>query len=289
MVNAKLELDRLTSLLAAHHILCAPTKRNREYNPDVFRNLRVPSEIAGSYVGYLLSKGVTLDETDSVRPKLFFPDVKDLEGYLNSHGKDLPDSVKSNLSKFKWGFDRYFDIVRKDVDPLIEVREKEPKEVIDSVYDTAVEMTGVEIERPEVLEVRIVAGLAPHSIGSVVRDGKGYVAMQARNFLNMEGDSYLLSLIHEAVAHQVVMDLRQAHNKVFGRFVYDVEEGFAKLFTRKIAERVLGREVDYRSDMGTERAAYEVFERNWDRLKEKDFSEWYKDCVQDVFNESSSR
>jgi hypothetical protein len=289
MVNVKLELDKLTSLLATYHILCAPTKRNMEYNPDVFSNLNVPFEIAGDYVGYLLSRGVRLDETDSVRPQLFFPDVKDLAGYLDSHGKDLPDNVKSNLREFELSFDRYFKVVKGKVEPLIEVREEESAEVIDSVYDAAVEMTGVDIERPEVLEVRVVEGLAPHSIGSVVKDKKGYVVMQTRNFMNMEGDSYLLSLIHEAVAHQAVMDLRQCHNKVFGRFVYQIEEGFAKLFTRKIAEKVLGREVDYRSQIGTERTAYEVCERNWDRLKERGFSEWYKDCVRGVFNECSSR
>lgn len=283
MVKIQLELDRLTSMLASYHILCAPTSINKQYNPAVFSNLIVTPEERGHYLTYLLSKGVTLDRTDSVRTSFFFPESRTLDDFFETYGKEVPDEVKNNLKSFETRFDSYLEKVRANVGPLIQSRSRESQEMIGTIYNLAQEFTGVSIERPEELEVRIVEGLAPSSRGSEVRNGRGYIVEQTRNFLST-GDSYLLTLIHEAVAHQTADDSRKYMQETFGGYVYDVEEGFAKLFSRKIAERILGREVNYGTEDGLQRLAYDTFNRNWGSLNGTNFGSWYDRCLTEIKN-----
>ena len=162
MTKIKLELDKLTSLLVSYHILCAPTELNKEYNPDIFKNLAVTPEERGLYLTNLLSKGITLDKTDAARYGLFLPEFKDLESYLSSD--KIPEKIKDNLRAFENRFDPYFETVKQKVSPLLEKRQEESESVIDKIYKTSQELTGVEIEKPSELEIRIVEGIAPSSI-----------------------------------------------------------------------------------------------------------------------------
>lgn len=282
MVNIKLELDRLTSMLVSYHILCAPTSMNRQYNPDVFDNLSVSPEERGHYLTFLLSKGVALNQTDSIRTSLFFPEARNLDDLFALYGNEVPNEIWNHLRAFEIRFNQYLEKVRARVDPLIQSRTKESEDVIDRIYDLAQEFTGISIERPSELEVRIVEGLSPSSRGGDVRDGRGYIVMQTSNFLNTAGVNYLLSLIHEAVAHQTVCGSRKHVRETFGEYIYDVEEGFAKLFSRKIAERILGREVNYAAEDGLQRTAYDTFNRNWSSLNGHNFTTWYKGCLTEI-------
>lgn len=279
MTKIKLELDKLTSLLVSYHILCAPTELNKEYNPDIFKNLAVTPEERGLYLTNLLAKGVTLDRTDDVRFGLFLPEFHSLEDYLTSD--KIPEAIKDNLRAFEKRFDQYFGTVKQRVSPLIEKRKEEAESVIDKIYGAAEEITGIKIKRPSELEIRVVEGIAPSSRGSEIKDGKMYIIEQTRNFLDNSDDSYLITLIHEAVAHQTAEQGRQYYKELFGGYVYNIEEGFAKLFTRKVAEKVLGRDINYFASEGIETISYNTFEKNWDKLN-NNFNEWYKDCLTEI-------
>ncbi|MBW2966704.1 hypothetical protein KY342_06395 [Candidatus Woesearchaeota archaeon] len=287
MVNIKLELDYLASLLVTYHTLNAPTKENKDNNSDIFKRLQVSPEERGHYLTYLLSQGVTLDKTDSIITNLFFPDVKDLEAYLSSYGKDLPNAVKNNLRAFESRFNKYFKTLKQYMEHLIKIKKKESKKIMDSIYDTADEIINSQIKRPAELEVRVVEGLAPISIET--KDKKAYVIMQLRDFLSLTAEDYLITLIHESVAHKIVKDFKHYYKGILEGYAYQIEEGFAKLFTEKIGKKILNKSVDYSIQPGTENLAYKVFNRNWERLKEKNFADWYKYCLIDISNQSSSR
>ena len=77
---------------------------------------------------------------------------------------------------------------------------------------------------------------------------------------------------------------RKYLQETFGGYVYDVEEGFAKLFSRKIAERILGSEVNYGAQEGLQSLAYDTFDRNWSSLNGNDFGTWYKSCLTEIYD-----
>lgn len=282
MVSIQIKFDELTSMLHSYHILCAPTSLNRQYNPDVFKRLDVSPGERGRYLSYWISQGVTLDKMDSVRSQLFYPEAKSIHDIFS----DMPDCwasvIRHNLSGFQQKFTEYFKNLSDKLIPLMHARQVETEKVIDTIYNIAQEYTGVEIERPKDLEIRVVEGSAPSSQGTDVRNGKGYVMEQVRHFQNTSENSYLHTLIHETVAHQTADACRHFDKDVFGKYVYAVEEGFAKLFTNKIAEKVVGRPSDYISHGGLEEVAYTTFENNWDSLNGKNFESWYKHCLAQV-------
>jgi hypothetical protein len=284
MVEIKIELDKVTSLLQSYHILCAPTDLNQHYNPDIFKNLKVSEEEKKEYQKFLTSKGVKPGQTDSIRHALFFPECKNLDEMLSTYGKELPENVKKNLKAFETKFNSYLDKVKEKVNPLIESRHKESKNIIDNVYESAKELTGVSIEKPNELKVHIVEGLAPTSMGSDIKEGKAYIVQQTRNFMSPE-NSYLLTLIHESVAHQTVDAPRKEVRALFGQHAYDVEEGYAKLLTRKIGEKLLGRKLDYGAQEGLQGLAYNIFEKNWNSMNRNNFNSWYKKCLNEISNQ----
>lgn len=281
MININLKLDQLTSILMSYHILCAPTTFNRRYNPEIFNSLSVSSEERGNYLTYWISQGVTLDKTDSIRTGLFFPESEFLDDLFEQYGKEWPSEVKNDLRNFESRFNPYFEKVRVKVNPLIPSRKQEAQNFIDAIYDSAQEFTGVIIERPRELEIRVVEGFAPSSMGTEIKNGKAYIVGQTRNFLS-EGEGYLISLIHESVAHQTVDDSRKLLEKIFGKYIYDVEEGFAKLFTKKIGEKILNRELRYGASGGLQSIAYDTFNQNWNSLSGNNFSLWYEKCLEET-------
>ena len=285
MVEIKIELDNLTSMLVSYHILCAPTEINKRYNQDIFNNLQVTSEERGYYLSYLLSKGIQLDKTDCIRTTLFYPEYKSLDDFFANPKKEIPEKIRKDILAFKTRFLPYLEKIREKINPLVELRIEESNKFIDKIYDLAQELSSVNIERPKELEVRIVEGIAPSSMGTNIIDGKGYIIEQTRNFLSKE-NSYLLTLIHEAVAHQTANDSRKYLREKFGRHVYDIEEGFAKLFSKKIAEKILSWDAEYSTQEGIQTLAYNTFNKNWDSLKGNDFENWYQKCLTEIKDES---
>ncbi len=281
MIKVKLELDKLTSMLVSHHILCIPTDMTRNCNQDVFDNLTVTPEEKEKYLNYILSRGIPLDKTDWFRLSLFSPADKNLDDFLKDDKKEIPEELKKNIISFQQRFEQYFEKVKAKVDPLIQSRTQYSEEMIDKVYESAKELSGVYIEKPKELEVRIVEGLSPSSMGVGGINGKKYIIEQAINFLS-KGNWYLLSLIHEAVAHQTAKNSRKYLQEKFGGYVYDIEEGFAKLFTKKIAEKILNCEVIHPTRDGLENLSYDAFNKNWDSLNENNFENWYQKCLTEI-------
>lgn len=285
MVGIKFKFDRLTSVLMSYHILCAPTDRNRKFNPNIFSGFEksITQQERKNYLSYLSSKGVSLNKTDSFRKSLFSPKSLDLKDYyLSPKGENLPCQVQINLQAFESRFSSYLDGVEEKVKPLIEDRGRMFKELINKIYDLAQEFTGVVIKRPEELEVRIVEGLAPSSMGDMI-DGKEYILLQSGNLLEPTGSSCLLSIIHEAVAHQTAYSSITAYTDIFREYyIYDIDEGFAKVFSKKIAERISGGFVNYKAWGGLEELAYNTFDRNWASLNKSNFNSWYKDCLIEI-------
>lgn len=281
MIKVKISLDKLTSLLACYHILCASTGRNMKHNPEVFENLNVSSKEKEDYRNWLLKIGIPLDKSDLLRTKLFFPESKTLDKYFDNSEEVIPDELKRNMKSFEKRFIPYLKKIKEKIGMFVKSRSRESNKLINKIYNLAQEFSGIEIERPKELEVRIVGGFSPSSRGTKVKDGKGYIVMQVCNFLS-EGDSYLMTLIHESIAHKVAIAAREYYKELFGKFIYDIEEGFAKLFSRKIAENILGRAVNYHASKGIQEQSYKTFDKNWNLLDGKNFKSWYKNCLTEI-------
>ncbi len=281
MIKTKLKFDRLASLLACYHILCVPTYMNKTYNPDVFKNLSVSRKERKVYLANLRRIGVNMRRSDKFRLDLFCLESKNLKDYFKRHGDFVSEEVQKNYLAFEPKFNRYFERVNKEIDPLIKVRRKEAQKYINKIYDTAQKFTGVAIERAEEMHLRVLLGTAPSSRGSDIENGKGYILIQKRNFLN-PSDIFLISMIHETVAHQTVTPYGKYFMEIFNRrTIYEIEEGFAKLFSVKIAENLLKHKVTYYID-SSEKAAYNLFDKNWPSLTDKNFARWYKKCFQEI-------
>jgi spore germination protein YaaH len=74
---------------------------------------------------------------------------------------------------------------------------------------------------------------------------------------------------------------------VFAGYVYEIDEGFAKLFTRKVVEKLLNKPVNYKpygnnSNKNLESISYNIFEREWTRLNpgyKEGFNDWFKQVL----------
>ncbi len=279
MVKIILKLDKLTSLLVSYHILSAPSELSKKYNPEIFKNLKISPKEKRLYKKWLSTK-ISLEKSDSFKQYLFIPLAKNLNfcfSKLEIENKGLVKSIKD----FQKPFFKYLKIVGTKINSSISARNKESQRIINKVYNYAFKFSGVKIEIPKLIEVRIIEGISPMSVGTSVTNGVGYVAMQVSNLLS-EGDSYLLSLIHETVAHKIARPSRDHFGKIFGRYIYDLEEGFAKLFSRKIAEEILNREVYYPAGKGVQEISYKIFEKNWKLLNGKNFDSWFGKCLSEI-------
>lgn len=285
MIKVTIKPDYLTSLLVSYHILNAPTEMNKRFNSGVFENLQVSQEEREQYLSFLTTIGFDSKDTDEFRFSIFYPEVSTLDDFLSNIAKSTPQSVKDNLRAFDIRFRKYFNSVEEKIDPIIEQSKKEMEEAADSVYDIAESMTGIRLKRPKEIELRIVEGLSPSSFARVKSD-KLCIIEQTRNFVH-EGE-YMRTLIHEAVGHFPQFEFKHLYNEVFGEFIYEFEEGFAKFFTAKIAERIFNRAVDSYCSKGGEKLACSIFEKNWGSLTPGNFEGWYKNCLVEIKEKNES-
>ena len=278
MIKVKIEFDYLSSLLSSYHILCAPTEMNKKYNQEIFKTFSVSIEEQERYLTFLQSLKVNLDDTDSVRWRLFFEGNKTLDELLNKNQKIIvSDKVQNNIKAFEKQFNPYFDTIKKSVEPFVPQKIKEIESSIENIYDTAYKFTGICIPRPWELIYRIVEGAEPQAKGSDITDGKGYVFAPPSDVVSHK----ITTLIHECVGHQTVDHLRKNMEEIFGSHIYEYEEGFVKLFSREIAKVILKQYVNYGPSGELETLSFRTFEKNLYPQKGK-FNEWYISCLKEI-------
>lgn len=282
MVEIEISPDRISSLIASYHILCAPSSRAMEYNPRLFNDLNVSQEEKKIYLDYFASKGVPSEDLDKIRLKLLPPRLDTLKDFFDFAGNKLPSNIANNLEKFESRFNPYFSGVMQSVEPFILVRKKQSEDLIYSIYGIAQKFSGVAIPQPDNLDIRIVEGISPSSQGSQLVDGKQYIIHQVRNL--MSEDFHMNTLVHETIGHHTVNPLRKKFASSFKDYCYSYEEGFVKLFTTKVMEGILNRPFPKVVPVGREELSYNSFSKNWDLLDGTNFESWYLKCLNEIGN-----
>ncbi len=279
MINVRLGFDKLNSLLVSYHILCLPTKMNREYNPDLFMSFFASEEKKARYMDFLPYKKKNTDP-DSIVPDLILPRCKNLGHFFSMVDLEIPSSIKKDLRHFEKVSTPYFRDLATSLKPTIMQRAPKVANNIEEVYDTAQELTGISITRPKELDVYVVEGFAPQAMGSVVEKGFGFVVVSPLCLLKER--KFMDTIVHETVAHHTVDEARKIMRRVLGKYVYDVEEGFAKLFSSKVTEKMLGTKSRPCFYGSLERVSHDVFEKNWSSLRGNNFNDWYLGCLKEV-------
>ncbi|MGV8168476.1 MAG: hypothetical protein ACP5N3_00300 [Candidatus Nanoarchaeia archaeon] len=288
MTGVKLRLDETNSLAVTYHILCAPNVMSRKYNEDIYDNLKVSEPEREQYVNFLASLGYRKQDWFNTRPGTIVIGANGLEDYFSKfdarlsqrYNSELPDEIKNSMRTFEQSYSEYFDKIKQAAEPIIKQRTEQLNETIDYVYLKAKKMTGIKLLVPDMVDIIIVDGLAPSSFGGGINNGTGYVVTQSRHLKNYE--DLLGSAVHELVGHQTASAGRQSIIDNFGRHIYFVEEGFVKLFSKKIVDQFLSTNTEGSSSRDLETEAYKIFEKNWKKLDGTNFSEWYFDCVQKI-------
>jgi hypothetical protein len=275
--SVNVELDYLTSLLVSYHILCAPTEMNQKYNSDIFEELGgvITEREKEVYFSFLQEEGFSGSNSDMFRQKLFVPEYNTLDELFESNRLDMiPKKVKDRIRRFNPQFNAYWNQKLKDIEVVLEKRKKEFPRYIEKAYETSERLTGEKLDR-ENIKVRVIEGTAPNSFTRTI-EGDKYIAAQRRNIVREKDDYALIALIHEAIPHMIGERYRMLHEEIFGEWTYRIEEGFAKLFSRKVAEEILGRKARaVKPSNRIERMSYDIFSEEWNRL-DGNFAEWYK-------------
>jgi hypothetical protein len=286
MIEVSLKPDKLTSLLVCYHILCAPTERNTNYNPDVFEKLNssLTNQEKDDYLTFLSI--VAPNDTDGFRTQLFFPKYITLDEFLNGNeARNVSKEIRASIKEFEKSFNSYWENIEEEFNIIKECRLKLAKEHITQIYELQERLTGeTGIPRPSHLEIRIVEGLSPSSFGNKDHHPLHYTIEQKRNYLD-EG-AFLRTIIHESNIHNIARLSANFHKQIFGRWIYEVEEGFVKTMTAKIYTQLTGNPIDYGGSKGTLEESGEIFNANWDRLN-GNFKPWYEDRlfeIKDKFN-----
>jgi len=268
MVEVDLILDRFNSEINCYHILCSPTELSRRYNPRVYANLSVTSQERDDYCVFLFDGKL---KPDQLRVNLATP-AKDLDSFCSLVGLYVPPEISANFAEFQARFGGYFEGVKRQFEPLMQERLGKTKELIERIYQLSKVETGVSVPIPERLEMRVVEGMSPSSYGRTFNE-VFYVFEQMRNYLDEVG--FFSTLVHECVGHQTASCGRRFHQEFFGGYMYNFEEGFVKVLTRRIIESLFGKSQGGPSGPDQE-LAFKVFEESWPDLKKLGFLEWYK-------------
>ncbi|MGV8162555.1 MAG: hypothetical protein ACP5N2_04460 [Candidatus Nanoarchaeia archaeon] len=282
-MNITIEPHDLLSLVISYHILCAPTEINTKRNQHLFKNLQVSQDEKETYTKLVLSQLPNVN-TDDFKPKFIscFNDAKDINDILKAFSDDaLLPLFRKNIEEFEAKFKVYFEPIKGKIKLISPQRTQETNENIDTIYDAAMNLTGVEIERPKELYIKIVEGLRPSSLGSPAINGKGNIFTSP---YNLNKNWYWNILIHETIAHQTSICARLEHNELFGKYFYEADEGFAYAITQKVIESSsLGVNPNYTNRQDPIIQSYNIFMKNWDKLNNNkhnnNFIEWYRDCL----------
>lgn len=279
-IKVKLKFDYLNSLLICYHILNRPTKNIEKNNPSVFKNLKTTILQKISYRRYLHHQKVSSDWSISLyRTKLFSPELKTINQFAEK--RKLSQRITKALLKFEPKFKIYFDSLKKELTPIIKMRKRETEKYIDSIYKNAVKITGVKIEIPKIIDIRVIEGMSPSSFGVSVGNTR-YIISQKNNIMNKNINIYLLSLIHESISHEIAKQFRSYIIELFGKHIYEVEEGFAKIFALKVFNLILNCESNYYITPGLETKSANIYLKNWHKLTNKNFAKWYYNCLKEI-------
>jgi hypothetical protein len=287
MIKVNIKLDYLTSLLVSFHILHAPTELNRRYNPEIFQRFEkdVDKKVKKKYIGFVsdqfkeLNIKVFEEKTDEFKRYLFFPEYDSLEAFLNGEGKKItPKWLVKPLHKFDIKFKQYWEEAKQELEGLVQERLKIVNKHIDKIYSLSEKFSHEKLYRPGEIEIRIVDGMSPSSFAAK-KDKINYILMQAKNFKDEK--AFLGTLIHITAPHHMAGRYRNLQKEVLGVFIFSVQEGFAKLFVDRVRDNILTEKSKPIKLFGLERT-YEVYEKNWNKLANMSFGEWYKMCLVEI-------
>jgi len=118
MVNVRLGFDKVNSLLVSYHILCLPTKMNREYNPDLFMSFFASEEKKARYL-YFLPYQAAITDPDSVVPDLIVPRCNNLGHFFSMVDLEIPSPIKKDLRHFEKVSTPYFRDLATSLKPTI--------------------------------------------------------------------------------------------------------------------------------------------------------------------------
>jgi hypothetical protein len=280
MIDVSIDFDYLTSLLISHHVINAPSQLTAMFNPELLKRLEVIPNDRANYLSFWRGQGYREDQMDNVRTQLFKPEASNLEEYLSLQSS-WPDELRVSLRRFDSRFKPYSEEVKQRIDDKIGERLFQTQEIADKVYDVAQRLIGFEMKKPGKLDIRVIEGYAPSGQG-YESEGIDYVLVNSKNFLESDDIGYYLTLIHEMVGHAPCADTFDYHSEIFGQYEYEVEEGFAKAFTQKVADEVLEQKLPNYPSGGLETLAFHIFNKNWHSLKYQGFRQWYKDCMYEI-------
>jgi hypothetical protein len=163
------------------------------------------------------------------------------------------------------------------------MRKKRCLELVDLIYEYAKRITGVKLSLPNIVDLRIIEGMSPHSFADR-RANIQYIVLQVKHTERTYNDGFYISLTHELVSHYVLKDFQEYYITIFSNKKYEYEEGFAKLFAKKVYESILNSEIRYYPGYvrGVELSYYKIYEKNWHKLTNKNFAKWYLDCLKEI-------
>jgi hypothetical protein len=274
--------DFLTSTLVTYHILNAPTKISRRYSAHLYRLFEDginPME-RSEYLSFLASNGIDPGQFDEMRCRIFSPKMRDLADFSTGSPLPMPDAVMGSIIAFQERFMPYWSEVERDMLDLAPGKLKLMKNNFDRIYDLALdEIPGERARRPERVEVRLVEGMSPSSHGSHSGD-MFYIVEQAYNFRSNEIS--FNTFVHELIPHDIASKYRFVQEELFGRYDYELEEGFVKAMTNKIVGRILPSAKGELVSRFGQQGSYHLYLKNWPMLKRMQFPDWYRMCLKEI-------
>ena len=281
MIKVKFKLDYLNSLLVSYYILCLSSKDYLDCNLKLYSNFKISKIQSIRYLDYIKSLGFVSNKEQSMyRLNLFSPELKTIKKYCKV--RKIPKAIENDLLSFEKQFKPYFLKLKNKLDPIIKLKKQNLSKLILTIYNSAINLTKKQIRVFKTIDIRVLEGISPSSFAKDYNDIQ-FIIEQVRN-LSISNKFFEMTLIHELICHQIVKEYRVYYNDLFGKHIYEMEEGFAKLFAKKVFEDVFKENVNmnYYFIPSSELSYYKIYDKNWDLLKTQDFKTWYLNCLKEI-------
>jgi hypothetical protein len=288
MTKITIKPDFLTSVLVTYHIMCAPTSLTRRFNGHLYERFEneISPEERGRYVSFLIENVCSVDQMYDMRNGIFFPDYRDCQSFLKSgipnSGKTIPipKAIGYSVLNFQERFRQYWEKAEEEIEGLIPKHLDTLEENHGRIYEiVSNEIPSEIISKPQNIEMRVVDGLSPSSYARE-RYGIYYIVEQLERF--RENDAMLNTFVHELIPHRLAKPYRDLQKSVFGRYVYEFEEGFAKLLAHKVTKIILPCARSFLPHPMSLEGAFYLFEDRWPLLRQMSFFQWYEMCLKEI-------
>lgn len=213
------------------------------------------------------------------RLNLFSPELKTIKTYCKI--KKVPKIIQTDFLLFEKQFKPYFVKLKPKLDSFIKFKNQNLSKLILTIYSSAIKLTKKQIRIFKTIDIRVLEGISPSSFAQELNNTQ-FVIEQVRNVITEKG--FEMTLVHELVCHQMVKEYRIYYKELFGKHIYEIEEGFAKFFAKRVFEDIFKEKVIMKkyNIIPSELPYYKIYEQNWHLLKDQDFKTWYLNCLKEI-------